>query len=126
MPIINVETWKSWVKANDDDYGKACVDTARQAMVILDEGPSDFDCHSLVCRAADEALGKDAGITGFMSGMVAVMISKCHSRGEEFRHKWNIDTQIRDEGERANEAGTVLNPALLTIDLPDTEERRAD
>lgn len=43
------------------------------------------------------------------------MISKCHSRGEEFRKKWNHDNQISDEGDKANESGGVLNPALLKI-----------
>ena len=41
------------------------------------------------------------------------MVSKCHSRGEEFRKKWNLDNQIGDEGEKANEGKGVLNPALL-------------
>lgn len=52
------------------------------------------------------------------AGCVASMVSKCHSRGEEFRKKWNIDNQIQTEGEKANKEGGVLNPALLTIDTP--------
>ena len=42
-------------------------------------------------------------------------ITNCHSRGEEFRRKWNKDNQIHNEGDKANESGGVLNPALLTI-----------
>jgi hypothetical protein len=113
MPITDNTAWASWVKANDDPYGGACIEVARRAMEILDEEPGDFDTHKLICRADDET--KAGGITGFMAGAVASMISKCHSRGEEFRRKWNKDYQIGGEGDKANEGSGVLNPALLTI-----------
>ncbi len=113
MPITDETIWKSWVDANTDPYGKACVDVARRAMEILDEEPGDFDCHALICKADKDI--KCGGISGFMAGCVAGMISKCHSRGEEFRRKWNKNNQIGDEGDKANESGGVLNPALLNI-----------
>lgn len=87
---------------------------ARRAMEILDNESEDFDTHALICRADDES--KAGGITGFMAGCVASMISQCHSRGEEFRKKWNKDNQIHDEGDKANESGGVLNPAILNIE----------
>lgn len=37
MPIVNQAAWQKYVEANKDDYGKCCVDVARQVMVILDE-----------------------------------------------------------------------------------------
>ena len=113
MPIVKTEDWNKAVEVNKDPYGKACVDVARRAMEILDEELGDFDCHKLICRADDES--KAGGITGFMAGCVAQMISQCHSRGEEFRKKWNLDNQIKDEGEKANENGGILNPAILEI-----------
>ena len=113
MPIINLEDWQKWEQNNQDPYGKCCVDVARRAMEILDEEPEDFDVHKLICRADDDI--KAGGITGFMAGCVAQKISHCHSRGEEFRRKWNLHYQIRDEGEKANEKGTVLNPAILNV-----------
>ena len=111
--IIDQEKWNSWVVANEDPYGKACVDVAREAMQILDEEPGEFDCHKLISRA-DKRSGA-GGITGFMAGCVAQMVSACHSRGEEFRRKWNKDNQIGTEGDEANDSGGVLNPALLNI-----------
>ena len=113
MPIIEIEKWNEQVKINDDPYGGACVKVARRVMEILDEEPGEFDCHKIICQADDTAGG--GGITGYMAGCVASMVGQCHSRGEEFRHKWNIDQQIGTEGEEANKKGTVLNPALLTI-----------
>lgn len=113
MPITDEKLWNSWVKANKDPYGKCCVDVARQVMEILDKEPGDFDGDDLINRADKEI--KAGGITGFMAGCVAGMVSKAHSRGEEFRKKWNLSNQIGTEGEKANESGGVLNPALLTI-----------
>jgi len=113
MPIVKMEEWNHQVKINDDPYGGACVKVAQRVMEILDEEPGEFDCHKIICRADDEA--NDGGITGFMAGCVASMVSEVHSRGKEFREKWNIDNQIGTEGEKANKKGTVLNPALLTL-----------
>jgi hypothetical protein len=115
MPIIKQVEWKSWEVANQDPYGKCCVDVARQVMKILDEEPGDFDTHKIICRADNEI--NAGGITGFMAGCVAEMISQVHSHGEEFRRKWNKDNQIKDEGDKANESVGVLNPALLTISV---------
>jgi len=115
MPIINEKEWKIWVESNQDPYGKCCVDIARKAMEILDSESGDFDTHRLICRAEHEI--NAGGITGFMAGAVASIISSCHSRGEEFRRKWNVDNQIQNEGDKANKAGGVLNPALLNLKI---------
>lgn len=113
--IINQKKWDKYVEINKDAYGKACVDVARKVMEYLDK-EKDFDCHELLCRADEED-----DLTGFMAGCIASMVSECHSRGEEFRKKWNINYQISDEGEKANKKGGILNPALVTIDIPDGE-----
>lgn len=116
MPIVNQAEWDKWVETNKNDgYGKACVDVARRVMEILDAEPGGFDTHKIVCRADDET--NTGGITGFMAGCVAQMVSQCHSRGDEFRRKWNLDYQIQDEGEKANESGGVLNPAVLNVSV---------
>ena len=119
MPITNTDGWKKYEDSNQDDYGKACVDVAREVMRLLDEREGAFDPHKLICEADDLALGDDGGITGFMAGCIASMIAQCHSRGDEFRRAWNTHNQIGDEGDRANESGGVINPALLTIETGD-------
>ncbi len=122
MSIIKQEDWQSWVDNNQDNYGKCCIDVARKVMEFLDEEPNtpitkgwnEFGVNGLISRA-DKAINA-GGITGFMAGAVASMVSHCHSRGEEFRKVWNLDIQIKNEGEKANEKeGAVLNPALLNI-----------
>jgi len=115
MPINNKKLWNECVKVNKDSYGKACVDVAREAMRLLDT--PDYkeidDVHALISVASNNA--EIEGITGFMVGCVASMIATHHSRGEDFRVKWNLKYQIRDEGEQANKSGGILNPALLSI-----------
>lgn len=111
MPIINDEAWKSWEENNKDAYGKCCVDVAREVMNILDKN-KDFDPHQIINDADDNI---DAGgITGFMAGMVANMVSQCHSRGEEFRKAWNGDVG-KHTGQEDSKG--VLNPAVMTISV---------
>jgi hypothetical protein len=116
MPISNQEAWSTWVESNKDSYGEACVNVARRVMELLDK-EDKFDTHEIICRADKET--KMGGITGFMAGAVAQMVSECHSRGEEFRRMWNCEVQIGTEGDKANKTGGVLNPALLTIQTKD-------
>ena len=110
MPIINEEKWASWVENNKDPYGGACVAVARKAMEILDLEPGDFDTHELISRADKESGA--GGITGYMAGAAASMISVCHSRGEEFRAKWNKSYNV----DESQSKGGVVNPAIITID----------
>lgn len=104
--ITNIEKWKEYEDKNKDEYGKCCVDIARQVMKNLDE-VEDFDPHNLIIKSEKE-IGED-GITGFMAGAIAAMITQCHRRGKEFNQKWN-----KDMGGTGEEKGTI-NPALLTI-----------
>ena len=113
MPITDEKGWNDCKNVNTDAYGGACVKVAKRLMEILDEEPGDFDVYEIVCRADKESGA--GGITGFMAGCVANIVSKCHSRGEEFRKKWNKENQIGTEGDKANEGKGVLNPAVLTI-----------
>jgi len=111
MSIINQELWDDQIKNNQDDYGKAVIDTARKVMEYLDRlAPenSNYDVHDLICKADDEV---DAGgLSGFQAGAVAHTIVEVHSRGQEFQEKWNLSC-----GGTGKEKGTI-NPAILTIE----------
>ena len=111
MPIVEQDYWEKQVVLNKDAYGKCCVDVARRVMEILDNG-KDFDTHKIINQAAKEVQAD--GITGFMAGCVAEMISICHSRGDEFRKKWNESYGVTED--KAKGKG-VVNPALVTIDI---------
>ena len=88
MKLKDEKAWMEFEKNNRDPYGKTCVDIARRVMEILDE-EKDFDTYQIICQADNDI--KAGGITIFMAGCVASMVSKCHERGEEFRRRWNSD-----------------------------------
>ena len=119
--IKDKKIWESWVKANKDPYRKCCVDVARKVMELLDdEKHGDFDTNKIIIEAENKLIEEkkvreEDGITGFMAGCIAQMITKCHSRGEEFKKKWNDSYGVKDEKKGA------INPALVTISLKDKE-----
>lgn len=115
MKLRDADSWKQWVNANaDDPYGAACV---RYAEAWADEmekrmaaGEKLEDIASTASHDVDRRPG--FGITGFMYGCAVQMLAQCWEHGEALRRWHNIDTQIHDEGEKANESGGVLNPAV--------------
>lgn len=105
--IIDKARWQSWGKNNKDPYGKACVDVAREVMRLLDtQEYKEFDPNEIVDVADDNI--KAGGITGFQAGCVAQMVSQVHSRGKEFRKKWN-------KSYGAEKSKGTVNPAILHI-----------
>ena len=118
MPITDKAEWEEYVAKNEDEYGKCCVDVARKAMEILDENNDELDVYKVINQADEEI--KAGGITGFMAGAVATMISGCHSRGDEFRKAWNRAHNI-GEGDSDKIEG-VINPAVLTVNVKDDNE----
>ena len=110
--IVEKEKWNTYVEKNKDHYGKCCIDVAREVMKMLDEEPtkSELDTHKLICDSDDNI--KAGGITGFMAGCVAQMVSEVHSRGHEFRLAWNKDHGVKEKQAK----GGVVNPALMTIE----------
>lgn len=105
MPIINQSDWDDWVAKNTDPYGKCCVGVAREVMRLLDE-QSEFEPDKLITEA--DRIVDGGGITGFMAGCVAQMVARCHSRGEEFRDKWN-------KSYGSDSKTGVVNPAIINI-----------
>ena len=112
MKLKNKELWIEWVEKNTDPYGLCCVNVARRVMELLEDDstplhngyhPDIHTPHGLICKADYDV--KAGGITGFMAGCVAQMVSQVHERGEEFRRIWN--------GEYNGDG--AVNPALITV-----------
>lgn len=117
LPAFDVAddvAWRKCVDANSDGYGACCVRYAARWANYMEKamvaGATVIDCAKPCSRTADLE-----GITGFMYGAAVSMLAQCWRHGEELRRWHNLDTQIRDEGEKANEQGGTLNPALLSI-----------
>lgn len=108
--------WQTGVAAQGDDgYGlgvyKFAEAWARLMQARLAEGQTLAASADECSRVANKAYG----ITGFMYGCAVSVLADCWKHGEDLRRWHNLKTQLRNEGERANESGGVLNPALLTM-----------
>jgi hypothetical protein len=109
------QDWQRGFDNNSDPYGRRCytyaADWAHLMEAAMAKGATIGDCARDASRQADTD-----GITGFMYGAAVSILSHCWTHGEELRRWHNLETQIGTEGEKANESGAVLNPALLRVE----------
>lgn len=107
---------------NTDPYGACIYRYAERWMALMEER---FNARGNAAVTIEDFLKEHAsklsqeadveGISGFMYGAAANIIAHTWTYGESFRRRYNLDTQIGNEGEKANESGGTLNPALLNI-----------
>lgn len=114
MTLRDAEAWQKSCEANSDSYGGAVMTYAERWARLMEARMSKGE---RIADIADECshLADSEGITGFMYGCAVSILSKVWQHGEALRVWHNLKTQLHNEGERANEAGGVLNPALLSI-----------
>jgi hypothetical protein len=114
IEIIDMEAWQSTKDKNLDGYGGGIVAYAewwaRLMQIEIAKGKQLADIADAASHEADIE-----GITGFMYGAAVSILSKVWKHGEDLRRWHNLKTQIRNEGEVANQNGGTLNPALLTF-----------
>ena len=114
MKLKDAEGWAKAKAVNTDPYG-ACIlsyaeDWANFMEREMAEGKTIKEMAEDTSREADTD-----GITGFMYGAAVSMLAQVWAHGDELRRWHNLATQIGNEGERANESGGTLNPALLNV-----------
>lgn len=114
MEIKDREAWKAWVDKNQDPYGKAVIDYAKRWADLMEERMANGENLEEIAKETSNEANTD-GITGYMYGAAISVLHTSWKHGEQLRCWHNIDIQIKDEGEKANEKGTVLNPAILSI-----------
>lgn len=99
---------------NTDPYGGRVVsygeDWANLMEARMANGENIATCAEPTSREADTD-----GITGYMYGCAVAALAHFWEHGEALRLWHNKKTQIGTEGDKANETGGVLNPALLVI-----------
>lgn len=115
MKLRDADAWNESVANNTDPYGKGVMDFSERWADLMEqalaEGSTVADVAEVTSHTADTE-----GITGFMYGCAVQILSHVWEHGEELRRWHNLDTQIHDEGEKANaKPGAVLNPALLNV-----------
>ena len=115
MSFSDKAGWDEWLaNQGEDGYGKACFQYAQWWARLMElEMLSGKKLKKVAEKTSREA--DVEGITGFMYGMAVSILAKCWKYGDELRRWHNLDTQIGNEGEVANEEGSVLNPAVLNI-----------
>ena len=114
MEFSDKATWDEGLVKNQDSYGNACYRFAerwaRLMQKCLGDGQTVAECAKPAIHLAD-----NEGITGFMYGCAVSILAAVWVHGDELRRWHNLDTQIGNEGEKANETGSVLNPAIVSI-----------
>lgn len=119
------QQWDEGLAKNSDPYGNAVYRFASEWATRMEAGMQADG----VDEAIDESVAMwitvkasshmsaadDEGITGFMFGCAMSMLAAWWKHGEQLRRWHNLETQIGNEGEKANESGGVLNPAILSI-----------
>lgn len=114
MKYSNESNWQKWVTANTDPYGRACVEYAERWAHLMETRIEAGAALEDIAKSTSHEADTD-GITGFMYGAAVSMLAQSWIHGEQLRRWHNLDTQIGKEGEKANESGGVLNPALLSF-----------
>ena len=114
MQLKNAALWQQCLDNNSDPYGIGINNFANRWALLMEaeikKGATVADCAKATSDQADTE-----GITGFMYGAAVSTLAAVWVHGEDLRRWHNKDWQIHDEGDRANETGAVLNPAVMTL-----------
>lgn len=114
MKLKDAEGWAKAQAANTEPYGNAILIYAERWADLMEAKLAEGHTLADIARPTSSEANTE-GITGFMYGAAVSMLAQAWAHGEELRRWHNLDTQIGDEGVRANESGGTLNPALLNI-----------
>jgi len=114
MKFKNVELWEKGVVINEDPYGSCVYRYAKRWAELMESKMAAGETLEQVAKTASREADTE-GITGFQYGCAVGILAQCWEHGEALRRWHNLDVQIRDEGERANISGGVINPAILSI-----------
>lgn len=116
MKLKDATGWKRANAANppDEPYGHRVMTYAEDWANFMERDMAAGKMLEECAKATSHEADTD-GITGFMFGAAVAVLSGVWVHGEALRQWHNLRTQIHHEGEQANEAGGVLNPALLSI-----------
>jgi len=116
MQLKDAEGWAKARVANKDPYGNALMEYAERWADLMEKGIAEGKKLEDIAKVTSHEADTE-GITGFMYGAAVSTLYHVWEHGDALRRWHNLDTQIRNEGELANEQGGVLNPALLTLTI---------
>jgi hypothetical protein len=114
MELVDEAIWQEFKDKNQDAYGGGIVTYAERWAKLMQVEMSNGNKLEDVAEATSHEADIE-GITGFMYGCAVLILARCWKHGDQLRRWHNLSTQIGNEGEKANESGGVLNPAMLSI-----------
>jgi hypothetical protein len=108
--------WQEGIKAQDGHgYGLAVYTYAEYWARLMQKKMAEGYKLEAVADECSNKADIPCGITGFMYGCAVSSLANCWKHGEELRVWHNKKYQLKDEGDKANASGGVLNPALLCV-----------
>lgn len=108
------QAYTDWKAKQSDAYGARVFSYAEDWADLMEAHIAE-GIELEKCANPDSHIADTDGITGFMFGASVSVLAQCWIHGEQLRRWHNLKIQIGNEGEKANETGGVLNPALLNI-----------
>lgn len=114
MTLRDPDGWAKAKAANTDGYGGAVMAYAERWARLM-EGAIAGGATVAGCARRTASVADVEGITGFIYGCAVATLAAVWIHGEELRLWHNTDSQLADEGDRANESGGVLNPAVISL-----------
>lgn len=106
--------YAEYVDKNDKDpYSRRIITFTERWAALMEARVSQGESVKDVADECERSANAE-GITGFMYGCAVQALAHFWVHGEELRQWHNIKTQVTDEGERANESGGVLDPAIMS------------
>lgn len=105
--------YQEWLDKNIDGYSRTCFVYAERWADLLELEyikAIDVPMKDIIEKYADDLSHKadEEGITGFMAGVAASILSQCWEYGKDLKLWWNKQWGVE------NAEGTV-NPAVMTI-----------
>lgn len=121
MQVVNQEKWDSYVRNNQDGYGKGIIDYAERwanlMEIEIEKGQKLVDIANRTSHEADTE-----GITGFMYGAAVQTLTNVWQYGNELRMWHNGEYGVTED--QAN--GGVVNPAIVNVNLPSVNDILGD
>lgn len=115
MELRDADAWAHGLTLNKDGYGSCVYAYAETWARLMQKAMAAGARLEDIANECSHTADIPHGITGFMYGCAVGLLAQCWRYGEDLRRWHNLDAQIGNEGEAANENGGVLNPALLCI-----------
>lgn len=114
MTLANPDLWEKGKANNQDGYGAAIYEYANRWACLMETHIANGKALASIAKQTSHEADTD-GITGFMYSAAVSILAEVWVHGEQLRFWHNKKVQIADEGDKANEEGGVLNPAVLCV-----------